>query len=148
MAADIPNFHRASPYVNEVEVIAQGDNTLMLEVAEFYTRWSISLKMNKEISPDPINEMLRQQEYKVLADKALVWLSQISPQTPHILYLTAQCYYNKWDHPHALRAIRKAIGTSGSTESNRSSYLYFEGLIVRTQEWYENKGWLNLAERE
>jgi hypothetical protein len=148
LAMDIPNFHRASPYVNEVEAVAQGDDAVMLEVAEFYTRWSISMKMNKDISPDPISEMLRQQEYKLRADKALVWLNQIASQTPHILYLTAQCYYNKWDHPLALRAIRKAIASCGPNDANRPSYLYFEGLIKRTQEWYEEKGWLKMADRD
>jgi hypothetical protein len=139
ITADIPNFYRAAPYVNEVEAVARGNDDLMLEVAEFYTRWSISKKLSKELSPDPLGEMLRQREYKDLADKALGWLKQISTQTHHVLYLSAQCHFNKWENVIALRLIGKAIAMCDPVDPCRSSYLHFERMIRKNQEWYEPK---------
>jgi hypothetical protein len=132
-STDIPNYSRASVYVKEVEVFAADDVTLMLDIGKFYTRWSVSTKMSRDVSPDPISEMLRQQQYKDLADKGLVWLNQVPIKTHEVYYFMAQCYFNKWAYHEAHIVIQHALaGVKDSTP--QSAYLYLKHLIEGKQQ--------------
>jgi len=139
ISLDIPNYEKAGVYVREIENTPTDDDSQKLEIAEFYVRWSISIKMNREIYPDPINEMLRQQRYKELADKALFWLDQIEDKHHHICYLSAQSYFNKWDYVRASDMIEKAISLCGRDSHCLSSYRYLRDLILRQQEKYSGR---------
>jgi tetratricopeptide (TPR) repeat protein len=63
--------------------------------------------MRREL--DPLQERLRQQHYKELADKALTVLGQIKEKTHEAYYLLAHCYHNKWDYESASKMIETAI---------------------------------------
>jgi predicted transcriptional regulator len=55
---DIPNFDRASVYVKQIENTPFNDESLKLEIAEFYVRWSISIRMycpNRSETKRPFN---------------------------------------------------------------------------------------------
>ena len=130
MSLDVPNYDRASVYVQQIESVPVEDEDLRLQVAEFYVRWSISIRMNRDISPDPIEEMLRQQRYKELASKALVILNQIKHKTHEVYYLLAQSYFNLWDYQNALTMIDEAIRLCQEDPSYYQSYTYLQKLIL------------------
>ena len=54
VSLDIPQFNQASVYVNQLEKTLTDDEST-IEIAEFYVRWSTSVKMNKLI--DPLEEI-------------------------------------------------------------------------------------------
>ena len=139
MSLDVPNYDRASVYVQQIESVPVEDEDLRLQVAEFYVRWSISIKMNRDISPDPIEEMLRQQRYKELASKALVILNQIKHKTHEVYYLLAQSYFNLWDYQNALTMINEAIRLCQEDPSYYQSYTYLQKLILKQQAKYSGR---------
>lgn len=136
MSLDVPNYDGASVYIRQLESVPLDDESLKLQIAEFYIRWSIFVKMNRDINPDPIEEMLRQQQYKELADKGLTLLKQIGNRTHEVCYLLAQGYFNKWDNENALRMIKKAIKLCKEDPRYYPSYTYLRDLIVRQREKY------------
>ncbi len=117
MSLPVPNFNRASVYVEQLSKLPVEDDKLRLEIAEFYVRWSTSLKMRREL--DPLQEKLRQQQYKELADKALAVLGEIKTKTHEVYYWLAHCYNNKWNYSEAFKMIEVAI-----MESNRDPLCY------------------------
>ncbi len=129
LCLDVPNFEHASTYVTQLESVAS-DNALRFEIGDFYVRWSISTKMNRDINPDPIEEMLRQQSYKELADRALGILNQIQDKTHEVYYRLAQCYFNKWDRVDALRMIDKALDLANGDLRYQTNYSYLRKLIL------------------
>jgi len=131
---EIPNYTRASTYIAQLESGALDDETLKREIGEFYVRWSISIKMNREISFDPLDEILRQQKYKELADRALSWLSQIKIKTHEVYYLLAHSHFNKWDYDDASKMIEKAISLSKGEPRFRPAYTYLRNLIFTQRE--------------
>ena len=139
MSLDVPNYERASVYVQQIENLPLDDESLKLQIAEFYVRWSNYIKMNRNISFDPIEEMLRQQRYKELADKALVILGQITNRTHRVYYLLAQSYFNKWDYETAFRMIRKAIQLCKEDPRHYPAYDYLRNLILRQQAKYASR---------
>lgn len=139
MSLDIPNYDRASVYVQQLESLPLDDESLKLQLAEFYIRWSILVKMSRDINPDPIKEMLRQQRYKALADKGLSILTQVKNRTHEVHYLLAQGYFNKWDYENALRMIRKAIRLCKEDPRYHSPYIYLRNLILRQQTKYSGR---------
>ena len=136
---DIPKYERASTYVTHLENTPTKDDSLKLEIAEFYVRWSTSIRKNRQVSPDPITEMLRRQRYKGFADKALVWLDQVSDKNQHVHYLFAESYFNKWDYANALDSIRKAISLCSQDSAQLPLYLNLRDLILRHQRRYTHR---------
>jgi len=123
---DIPNFEQASVYANELSNI--DDVALKIRLAEFYVRWSTSIKMKR--CDDPFDERNRQSKYKDLASKALDILDKIEIRTHHIFYLIAQSYFNLWEYDDALRMVNKAIDTAEKQgDFSQTSYHYFRNTI-------------------
>lgn len=139
MSQDVPNYERASVYVQQIENLPLDDESLKLQIAEFYVRWSNYIKMNRDISFDPIEEMLRQQRYKELADRALVILRQITNKTHKVYYLLAQSYFNKWDYGRAFRMIKKAIQLCKEDPRHYPAYDYLRNLILKQQAKYSGR---------
>ena len=131
VSLDIPMYERAGVYVAEMENTPIDDDDLRLEIAEFYARWSTSLKMTREVSSDPIKEMLRQRRYRELADKALGWLGHVVEKSHRFYYLFAQSHFNKWDNDEALTAIDKAILICGKESACFSSYSHLRDVVLR-----------------
>jgi len=125
---DVPNYTAAKPYVNELENSSL-DNEVKLEVAEFYVQASTAIK-TRAPSLDPIQEMLRQQEYKELAEKALKTLTQLPEKTSRVYHLLAQSYYNKWDYFIALKMIDQAIELADPRSSHLANFRYLRGIII------------------
>ncbi|MCB0112206.1 MAG: hypothetical protein KDE53_40060, partial [Caldilineaceae bacterium] len=72
-----------------------------------------------------LDEMIRQQRYKDLADEALDILSRLHFDNHKVQYLTAQSHYNKWDYTSALYHIGKALEVLPENSPVRSNYLRF-----------------------
>lgn len=139
MSQDVPNYEQASVYVQQIENLPLDDESLKLQIAEFYVRWSNYVKMNRDISFDPIEEMLRQQRYKELADRALVILHQITNKTHKVYYLLAQSYFNKWDYEGAFRMIKKAIQLCKEDPRHYPAYDYLRNLILKQRAKYSDR---------
>jgi len=136
MSLDIPNYDQASVYVQQLESFSRDDESLQLQIAEYYTRWSSFIKRNRDMSPDPIQEMLRQQRYKDLAGKALGILERVKNRTHEVYYLLAQSHFSKWDNESALRMIEKAIQLCEEDPRYHPSYTYLRSLILKQQAKY------------
>lgn len=128
MSLAVPNFNQANVYVEQIEKLPLEDDKLRLEIADFYVRWSTSLKMRREL--DPIQEKLRQQRYKELAGKALVVLNQIKEKTHEAYYLLAHCYHNKWNYESAFRMIETAIRLCKKDPLCYASYVSLRKTII------------------
>ena len=129
---DIPNYSRAYSYVKQLESAAAHDDSLKLELAEFYCNWSTAIKVERDTYPQSIAERLRIQEYKEHADAAISWLKEIKGKTAKTQFLEAQCYFNKWDYETASRMIDIAI----SLADDPRSYDYWRNLIYKKREQY------------
>jgi len=84
--------------------------------------------MRREL--DPIQEKLRQQRYKELADKALAVLHRIEKKTHEAYYLLAHCYHNKWDYEGAFRMIETAINVCKKDPLCYASYASLQKTII------------------
>jgi len=136
ISMDIPKYEKASIYVSQIENTQIEDDILRLEIAEFYVRWSTFIKMNRQVSPDPITEMLRQKRYKDLAERALNWLDQVSDKGHHVYYLFAQSYFNKWDYENALDAVNNAISLCAEDTAQLPLYSSLQDTILKNQKRY------------
>lgn len=134
---DVPNFSRANIYAHELKSLAKGNQEIRLEVGEFYVKWSTSIKLRQQL--DPLKEMLRQQEYKELADQAISLLETVNPKTHKVYYLLAQSYYNKWEYKSAKRLIDRAIALIDRGSSQYPPYTYFKKEIQKKHELYPNQ---------
>ena len=105
VALAVPNFEQAHVYAKELESV--DDNRIRIELARFYVAWSIGVKMRFEL--DPLREMIRQQQYKELADTAIRILKEIHEHSHEWYYLNAQSFYNKWDYESARLYAERAI---------------------------------------
>jgi hypothetical protein len=103
----IPNFEQANTYAQELAELAESSTDIELELARFYVHWSTSIKIKFE--GDPIQEMLRQQKYKDLAQQAIKLLSDLRLHTSEWNQLLAQSYYNIWSYESALRHANAAL---------------------------------------
>lgn len=79
---------------------------------------------------DPLKEMLRQQKYKDLADRAIKLLLDIGDRSCEWYYLMAQSCYNSWDYERALRHIEMAIDGLPIGSRLAGSYLRFKNEIM------------------
>lgn len=133
MASAIPRYELAQIYVKELENYVDNDEELRMQIAEFYTDWSSHVK--SQFETDPLNEQIRQRQYKELADKALALLEPVPGQarTDRYFYLCAQCHFNKWDYDKALQMIKKAIDKSEVP----GVYERFKRHIVAKQDYYK-----------
>jgi tetratricopeptide (TPR) repeat protein len=136
MSVELPEYERAHIYVQQLESLLLEDEDLRLQVGKFYIRWSIQIKMNRDINPDPIDEMLRQQKYKELAQKGLDTLKRIKGRTHEIYYFLAQGYFNLWDYENASSMITKAIRLCDEDPRYYHSYTYLRDLILKQQAKY------------
>lgn len=127
---DIPNFREANNYARDLKVTT--DENILLVLAEFYVKWSTSIKMQTEL--DPIKEIYRQQEYKQLADEAIQLLNRIAGRTHYHFYLMAQSHYNKWNYQSALSWINQAIEALPPNQYYRSPYTRFRKEIMDKQD--------------
>ncbi len=139
VALEPPEFDQAHIYAMELEKYRLEDNELWLDIAEFYTEWSSTIKMTIEL--DPIKEMLRQQKYKEHADHALDSLRRVSGERSHRWnYLFAQCHYNKWDYEAAKLSIDRAIVTLPGGSYLKNSYEGLRAEIVKKSMFYKRRG--------
>jgi len=130
ISLDVPNFNKASAYVGQLEKDLGGVEDVKLEIAEFYVRWSTSIRLKTKY--DPLEEASRQKKYKSLASKAINILHTTHTRTSQIYYLFAQGYFNMWENKLALGMIDKAIAsTSGSSEDYPQSFKDFKKTIQR-----------------
>jgi tetratricopeptide (TPR) repeat protein len=133
-ALRFPNFEQAHNYAQELENIAEQNVAIKNELAQFYVAWSTAVKITSEL--DPLKEILRQQKYKELAEKALRLLNQISSHSHDWHHLMAQSYYNKWDYDRALRHIEKALEILPKNSHLRSPYWKLRGEILKKRATY------------
>jgi hypothetical protein len=125
----MPNFEQANTYAHELEELAQGSTELKMEIARFYVHWSTAIKIRFEI--DPIQEMLRQQRYKELAEKAIGLLEPLGFNTPEWNQLLAQSYYNVWNYDAALGYAEEAISALPPGSHLAAPYQRLKGEILR-----------------
>ncbi len=135
----VPNFEQASVYANELSSIE--DETLKIRLAEFYVRWSTSVKMKR--CDDPFEERARQNKYKDLASRALSILNDIQLRTHQIYCLLAQSQFNLWDYVSAYRLINKAIEMAEKKgDFTQSTYYYFRNTINEKMRVYKDQ-WIS-----
>lgn len=106
---DIPNFYKAKIYYDELSHAAEKDEELSWELAEFYIKWSTTMKLRGE--SDPIKDIKRKVEYKKLARTGLEYLKRVISRkdTHEYYYLRAQGLFNLWENTEANQMINKAI---------------------------------------
>jgi hypothetical protein len=120
-ALEPPDFDQAHIYAKELEKYPLDDWEMMMDLAEFYTTWSTSLKLKIEL--DPIREMQRHQKYKELSDHAISLLKSKPDQASHRWhYLLAQNHFNKWDYDSAGISIQRAIANLPTGSYLENSY--------------------------
>ncbi len=138
LAIEIPNFEKASIYAAKLENI--DSESIRVHLAEFYVRWSTSIKLNRY--DDPFEERQRQNRYKDLASKALDILEKIHSKTHYIFYLFAQSHYNLWEYDDALRWMNKAIETAERQgDFSQTTYNYFRNEIIKKIEIYKKQSY-------
>lgn len=138
IALDIPNFDKASIYIIELERSMGNDAAFILEIADFYVKWSTSIKLKSEINA--LDEKVRVRKYKDLADKAIELINRVSERTHQTYYLLAQSYFNKWNYDVALEMIDRAIGiTRENPRESSASYNRFRKLVLEKQEFYSHR---------
>jgi hypothetical protein len=122
----IPNYDKASVYVTQLEKLATNNDELRLDIAEFYIKWSTSIKVRQAPNLDPLDEGIRQLEYKDLAKKGIEYLNGLENTTHRVYYLFAQGYSNLWKYETAETMIDRAIslldGPSNDLLSNYRSF--------------------------
>lgn len=129
LAMKIPNYNEAYVYVQQLQEMNIEDESLILELAEYYVRWATFVQMNRPTNPDPLKERLRQQHYKELADKALSLLDKVKNRTHFVYYLLAQSYYNKWDGKNSWKMIETAIQLCERDPAYYTTYLNLRKVI-------------------
>lgn len=141
VSLDIPNFDKASVYVNEFEKQMKNDEDLKLRTAEFYVKWSTMIKQGKGL--DKMEEGMRQDRYKKRADKAVSILNSINRKTHEVYYLLAQGYHNLWEYESARKMIDNAIESveGPSAESLQDHYMNFRQIILEKQQFYSRFKW-------
>jgi GTPase SAR1 family protein len=132
MKLDIPKYESAESYAAALEDGTKDDSELLLLLAEFYTDWSSQVKSQREL--DPLDEMVRQQRYKQLAERALSLLDLVPGQARDDRYyhLCARCYFNKWNYGKALKMIERAMEVSDTPHV----FDRFKGSIIATRDHY------------
>jgi hypothetical protein len=136
MTLEIPNFEKASVYANALKGV--GEERIQIRLAEFYVRWSTSIKMKR--LDDPFEERTRQSNYKDLASQSLAILDKTRTRTHHVYSLFAQSYFNLWDYDSALRMINKAIEAAEKQgDYSQSTYHYFRRTINKKIREYERQ---------
>ena len=131
------DFDQAHIYAMELEKHPLDDEGISMDIAEFYTEWSVALKMKVEL--DPIKEMLRVQKYKERADHAIGLLKGCADRLSHRWsYLMAQCQFNKWEYDSAKGNIDRAIARLPINSYLRHSYERLRGEIVRNGIRYQS----------
>lgn len=152
-SSSIPKFERADNLITQIQsdlgAYLEQDLDLQMEIARFYTRWSVSIKLTRGI--DPFEENIRQDRYKELARKALDILLSIesernqwntrtrSSRLSEVYYCSSQCYYNLWNYDQALKLIDKAISLASDSLNYavEDQYVRFRRNILSTKEFYE-----------
>lgn len=135
LSLESPPFDDASIYVNKLkDIIPKGDNEAILDIARFYVKWSLSIKLKREL--DPLKEITRQGRYKSLAENALTILDEIKIKTHKVYHLYAQSYFNMWKYEEALDMIGKAIEIIGENPSYLPTYTYLRKLIIKNMNRY------------
>jgi tetratricopeptide (TPR) repeat protein len=134
IAVEIPNYEQAHSYARELEHIAEQSRDIKAELAQFYVSWSTAVKMKREL--DPLKEMVRQQKYKELADRALTLLHDIALDTHEWHHLLAQSYYNLWDYDRSLIHVDEAIDRLPRNSHLYAPYCWFRREILRKQTFF------------
>jgi len=109
ISTEAPDYTEAEVYVNRLKENLNSDDETRIAITEFYSKWSTEVKMNRNISFDPNMEILRQRQYKDLADNGIAILKQVRNKTHRYYYLFANLYFNKWDYENALEMIDKSL---------------------------------------
>jgi hypothetical protein len=125
----IPNFEQAFTYAQELEDLANESKEIKLELARFYVHWSTAIKIKFEF--DPIQEMLRQQKYKELAEHAIKLLKDLALDTPEWNQLQAQSHYNTWSYDSALQYAKAAIDRLPQGSHLAAPYRRLKGEILK-----------------
>ncbi len=156
-AVNMPRFENAEDIVTQVRShlgdYLEEDIAFQLDIARFYIRWSISIKLT--IGLDPFEENMRQANYKELAEKALEILIPLEKilRKPHppenyssvnlheVYYRMSQCYYNLWDNDAALKSINHAIRLVQPSSSTLIvlEYKKFRTTISGTRDYFKNQ---------
>jgi DNA polymerase III delta prime subunit len=154
-----PNYERAEILVNQIKVelgeYLEQEPALQMEIARFYVKWSISIKVSKGI--DPYEDQQRVGRYKEFAQQAIDILNPIEKEFSNnltftnrgfrlheVYYRLGQCFYNLWDYDQAIFNTKRAIGLANN-EMDYSSQLEYEGFlnkyILKNKEFYEKNSW-------
>lgn len=80
---------------------------------------------------DPLKEMLRQQRYKELADRAIGLLRGLKVKDHEYYHLLAQSYHNRWEYAAAVGSMEEAIRLLPAGSYLRQPYERFRGDILR-----------------
>lgn len=136
IALEIPNFEQAHSYARELEGVSEQSKEIKAELAQFYVAWSTALKIRMEL--DPLKEIVRQQKYKELANKAITFLNSIALGTYEWHYLLAQSYYNLWGYKMALMHVNKAIEMLPENSHFYAPYRRLQREILKKQTLYSS----------
>jgi GTPase SAR1 family protein len=136
ISLSVPNFDKASVYVEQLESDLGDNEALKLEIADFYIRWSNQIKQTRKL--DPLEELQRQSQYKSLASKAIAILKRTKTITPQVYYMFAQGYSNEQNYELALRLINRAIiKASRGGEEYPKSFDSLKWFILKNLESHE-----------
>lgn len=133
------DFQNAHVYAQELEKSEILDEDLLEELAEFYVRWSVSIKA-LPVELDPIKELIREGDYKMYAQKTLDLLRKINRQSSNIYYLYSQSYFCLWKNDFAQQNIDKAIKVAKKDPNESTAqYEYFLSIIRKSKQKHSKK---------
>jgi hypothetical protein len=135
---EVPNYEQAHTYARELEHVVRNDKEMKTELGRFYVMWSTALKMKSEL--DPLKNMVRQQQYKDLADTAIGFLKPLALETAEWHHLLSQAYYNQWENKKALMHIDKAIAALPAGSHGHAQYSRLRRDIARRLEIHSRRG--------
>lgn len=132
ISRDIPNYSGARKYVSHLQEIAIDDDNVKLEIAEFYIRWSTSIKISGR-QLDPIKEIERTAKYKELANDGIKILKKIDRdnKTAKYYYLAAQANFNIWKNDTAQQMVNKALSLVGENSGDNHAFMRLKRAILR-----------------
>jgi hypothetical protein len=125
---EVPNYMKAQGYAADLDASGYDDEGLKLEIAEVYVRSATALKNRVEL--DPLRELVRRQDYKELAGKAITTLRGLGVRTHEYNHLLALAHYAKWEYDDALRYVDQAIAIVPDRSAASSSYHRFRREIL------------------
>jgi uncharacterized protein HemY len=138
LAIEPPDFNKAYVYANELEQMQILEDASRLAVAKFYTEWSTKVKARMAINR--LDEGVRQERYKELANRAIMMLDRMHGERTHEwYYLLAQCQFNRWDYTAAMRSVEQALKALPRGSHLQRHYEALKESVVSNWDFYQKQ---------